>query len=236
MALRQEGYWDQHYGLELKNYQEDGDEGEVWFGKGLSCRIVAWLVDRLNAEQHSGPDNSQVLDIGCGNSYTLCTLVERIDAKLFGESLKILGIDYSHNSIELSKRIVAERGLDNKIFLEQCDFLDHEQLKKATKGANFDFLIDKGTYDAICLLASQSTETLDKARVRYMESLYSLVKSRSILILASCNSTEEELMNLFSLDCDSKINYKLIGRIETPKIKFGGKEGSQVTCVIVEFL
>lgn len=238
MALRREGYWDEHYSLELRNYEEDGDEGEVWFGKGLSRRIFDWILETIRSKNRSTSDKWDILDVGCGNSYTLTTLVERAKDKLSVDhldNLRLFGLDYSRNSIDLSKKIVLDKGYTDVIALEQCDFLNHKEVSEVTKDMKFDIVIDKGTFDAICLLASDSPEKLKAAKLNYIQSVYSVSKVSSTFILASCNSTEEELLPIFDIDSPGKRETKLIGRIESPKIQFGGKEGSQVTCLIMEF-
>lgn len=226
MDLREEGYWDSHYELELKNYREDGDEGEIWFGKGLNRKIVSWLINKF--PDHEEDKTVNIIDIGCGNAFTLCSLAEKLQSK----RIKLLGIDYSNNSIALSSEIVNLRDLKRLISLSQCDFLDHTKLVEITNDSKFQYIIDKGTYDAICLLSKNLTLSKD----RYLRSLYSLVTDGSILILASCNHTKEELLKLMETECETKwINCCLIDEIETPKLQFGGQEGSQVTCLIFKF-
>lgn len=235
MCLRQEGYWDQHYELELKNFEEDGDEGEVWFGKGLSRRIADWLVEQLSRRIDQP---STIIDVGCGNGFTLYTLVDKYRTKLsqsteISERLKLTGIDYSRNSIDLSFKIMAAKNLDSMINLMQCDFLKIDQLNSVVNNKKFDFIVDIGTFDAICLLAHGE---LEAAKLKYLRSLNSISKCGTKFILASCNHTEEELVSLFGLENSPDLNPNLIDRIETPKIQFGGKEGSQVTCLIFDLL
>lgn len=233
MELRQEGFWDNHYELELRNYEDGGDEGDVWFGKSLSRRISDWVVDRLL----SSSSNSRILDVGCGNAFTLRTILHKYEDRSGHElasNHELLGIDFSSNSIELSRKILKSSALDGRISLCQCDFLDHKQVERACGEFKYDFIIDKGTYDAICLLASNGN--LEETRSKYMKSIYSLVRDKSIFILASCNYTEEELMKLFQTSSAiNNITSKLIGKIDSPKFQFGGQEGSQVCCLIMEF-
>lgn len=235
MALRKEGFWDDHYQLELRNYEEDGDEGEVWFGRGLSRRISNWLIERINERHHNL--ESKIIDIGCGNAFLLITLAKNYKSEEHNTGLKLLGIDYSAKSIELSRKIIASYNYESLIELKQCDFLNQGEVKYIANGTRFEFVIDIGTFDAICLLAGdeQAEKTLEQTKVSYMKSLYSLVRAKSVLVLASCNHTEEELLPMFGIDCENRLSSQLLGRIETPRIKFGGKEGSQVTCLMIEF-
>lgn len=232
MNLRQEGYWEQHYKNELKNFEEDGDEGEIWFGKALSRKIVDWIIDRLRSA--SDCNGIKVVDVGCGNAFILCLLLEKylkLQLDIVGV-IKTVGLDYSANSIELSNKIIEAHGLSGKIALEQCDFLDFAQVNKVSRGETFDYIVDKGTFDAICLMS----DDLEASKAKYIESLYSLTKPKTIFILASCNYTEEELLPLFERDCPLKRKSRLVDRIDTPTIQFGGKQGSQVTCLIIEFM
>lgn len=231
MALREEGFWDEHYGNELKNFEQDGDEGEVWFGKGLTRKIVTWLIKKFQQHEAS-KDQIEIIDVGCGNGFFICELVDKFRSQTFKSGLKVVGIDYSRNSIDLSAKILDEKDLTDSVTLKQCNFLDSDQVNQATEGSKFDYIIDIGTYDAICLLASHSTSALVEAKLKYIKSILSLILEKSIFILASCNNTESELLTLFeSLDGFSS---HIVDRIETPKMKFGGKEGSQVTCLIIE--
>lgn len=243
MALRKEGYWDGHYEQELKNYMEDGDEGEIWFGKRLNRNIVEWILEQLSSravvdETIWANNKVDVIDIGCGNSFLLCTMMEKFSERSEPSriSLNALGIDYSRNSISLSSKIVRDRQMDDLIQLQQCDITSETQVSSITEKRKFNFIIDKGTYDALCLLNAESEEKLGQTKEAYLRSIRQLGKpGKSIFILASCNHTEEELLALFdSMPSDEKP--KLIDRIETPSIQFGGKSGSQVTCLIFEFI
>lgn len=231
MALRKEGYWNEHYELELRNYEEDGDEGEVWFGKGLSRKITDWIVGDLRSRVDS--QSRFVVDIGCGNAFIPCTLIDKLQSNNLSNNVSALGIDYSINSVNLSNKIVADRGLADLITIEQCDFLDQRQLEKVTRGEKYDFVVDKGTFDAICLMAEDEPDKLSETRRRYMLSLCSLLKGGSVIVLASCNYTQDELLSFIRTDCTEEFEIELVDQIETPKIQFGGKEGSQVTCLIL---
>lgn len=231
MALRREGYWDDHYKVELKNFDKHGDEGEIWFGLRLTRRIIEQLLSRFNSQK-----DITLLDIGCGNSALLCLLVERLREEgltHLEEKIKLVGIDYSKESIALAQRVVHSHNLDGRIILHQSDILNPDSSK--CFASKYQYLVDKGTLDAICLLHGETDDELNRAKARYLESIYSIVEEGSVFILASCNNTEEELLKLFDVKCNHQRQVKLIGRIETPKITFGGKEGSQVCCIIVEF-
>lgn len=231
MALRKEGYWDNHYREELENYVQNGDEGEIWFGIRLTRRIVDWLLLRIKDQE-----DFALLDIGCGNAALLCMLVERMREEALPQSeghIKLVGVDYSKESIALAKRVVDDRNLLDKITLHQADILNPSCAGYLR--IRYQYLVDKGTLDAICLLNSDTAEKLLQTKISYLESIYSLAEEGSVFLLASCNNTEDELLSLFDIRCRYQRHAKLIDKIETPKITYGGKEGSQVSCIIIKF-
>jgi len=66
--LGTKNFWDQQYVTELKNFNEFGDIGQIWFGKKLMDTIVNWLAAKIDKK-------SSVLDLGCGNGILLIQLV-----------------------------------------------------------------------------------------------------------------------------------------------------------------
>lgn len=109
-----------------------------------------------------------------------------------------VGIDYSNKGVELARRIAAERGLQEKVRFHVADVIT-DDLKSAEwvpreAGAvvGFDVCLDKGTFDAISL----SDEVLaDGRRIYqgYAEKVVTVMKKGGLLVVTSCNWTEEEL-------------------------------------------
>jgi len=60
-------------------------------------------------------------------------------------------------------------------------------------GRVFDVCLDKGTYDAISLSPSNPEEQ----KTVYVQSSATLLKASGLLVIASCNWTEEELKKQF---------------------------------------
>ncbi|VDK29782.1 unnamed protein product, partial [Anisakis simplex] len=58
-------YWDERYKVELNNYKDIGDEGEIWFGKSAENRMIRYVLDA------GLPKDSRIIDMGCGNGSTL---------------------------------------------------------------------------------------------------------------------------------------------------------------------
>lgn len=235
-SLRDDNFWNEHYALELKNFGENGDEGDIWFGKKLTKEIIGWILTKFPSSHQS---KMSIVDIGCGNAFLLCELATNYNKSLVishkNLTLDLLGLDYSENSIILSDKIVSSRKLDNIVQLKQCDFLNHSQVLSAINGKTFDYIVDKGTYDAICLLAEDNPIKLQESKIAYMKSLHSMVKPGSIFFMASCNNTKDELMELMKIESTNGIVSTLIDQIHMPTIKFGGITGSQVTCLIFAF-
>lgn len=240
MNLREDGFWDEQYEEELRNFLDNGDYGNVWFGEPLTRRIVNRILQEIKSPtSNQSSEDINVLDVGCGNAFLLSTLIEKSLESLPEQTvdrLQLHGIDYSNNSIELSKKVVEsrEKRRDNQIHLTQCDFLNLDQVHQLYPDTKFNFIVDKGTFDAICLLGG---DDVNQVREKYKKSILALARQGTIFVLASCNHVEDELISIFdqvSGDRD-QLYFELLDRIETPKIKFGGKEGSQVTCLILKF-
>uniref|UniRef100_A0A914QDS8 Uncharacterized protein n=1 Tax=Panagrolaimus davidi TaxID=227884 RepID=A0A914QDS8_9BILA len=50
-------YWESHYSNELSNFDENGDEGEVWSAEN---RMIRFISDKVSK-------NAKILDLGTGN-------------------------------------------------------------------------------------------------------------------------------------------------------------------------
>ncbi|EGN98883.1 hypothetical protein SERLA73DRAFT_73469 [Serpula lacrymans var. lacrymans S7.3] len=139
-------HWDSVYEEEFDNFEEIGDEGEIWFGVESVEKMVEWAIEHVPPS----PDTS-ILEIGSGNGTLLFALV---DAGYASEQLS--GIDYSAGSIKLAQAIAKTRGAENITF-NLCDFLKEDppllpQNSQDSRHAAWDLIMDKGTFDAIALM------------------------------------------------------------------------------------
>lgn len=141
--------------------------------------------------------------------------------ELYREGFKNLtGVDYSENAIELAKEIAIDQ--DMNIDYKVCDLLDANDIKIKFNDKTFDIVHDKGTYDAISLHPDNPTEK----RSTYIQHLFDLTATNGLLILTSCNWTDDELCKCLN----GKFNkFKVI---PTPTFKFGGSVGSVVTQIV----
>ncbi|OMJ22522.1 Protein-lysine N-methyltransferase mettl10 [Smittium culicis] len=222
------------------------------FGEDITEKIVDWIED-----QDEDYTSKTIVDIGCGNGQLLFRLQE-------SGFTNLTGTDYSSYSIELAKQIQSTVEEGNEINFIQSDILLETaasdifaSLKKLNESRSiensinsFDLVLDKGTFDAICLAPEQPTaisptaaevaETnSDKtetekhkrvdmeARKKYLRSVRELMDAKkSVFLITSCNWTEDELVSMFS-----SYGFDFYGRIKHRSFTFGGVKGSTVSSV-----
>ncbi|MCO5555392.1 hypothetical protein L7F22_008938 [Adiantum nelumboides] len=265
-TLGLQSHWDAAYAEELANFHEHGDAGEIWFGEGVMETMGSWTakictsvaaglcadnldgfsllsISDLNifseARMVTELASWNVLDIGTGNGVLLHTLAKQGFSNL-------TGTDYSEGAIELAKA-VAERNNFRDIKFLVDDILEtklHSQFKLIT---------DKGTLDAIGL----HPEGVQR-RVMYWKAVSKLISPGGVLVITSCNSTKDELVeeassymqsptfgtfylrgedavstsSASSSSSDIQPVFHYIDHIKTyPTFRFGGIEGTRVCTV-----
>lgn len=191
-------YWQDFYEREIENFQENpNDTGENWFDDvGAESHVVDFVAEKAASTLVS------ILDLGCGNGRLLFSIK---DANVEGE---FLGIDYAASSIELARSVASTEGYDDVEF-RQVDFVNDPNWTTKT----YDFVLDKGTLDAIAL--SGDTE----APRRYVDAVIPRVNNGGLLVITSCNFTMEELAELVGRPYTS---------LKYPEFSFGGQKGSSV--------
>ncbi|XP_054712988.1 EEF1A lysine methyltransferase 2-like [Uloborus diversus] len=209
-ALGRKEFWDDFYSKELENFHTFGDVGDIWFGKKNVDRIVNWLL------QNEVGKKSSILDVGCGNGYTLICL-----GKHGFEDLA--GIDYVENAILLARNVAKENNI--KVKLEAADFLQPSSSSNILNHT-YDIIIDKGTFDAVSLNPNEN----ESKKKQFCKQVNHLLSQDGYFLLFSCNWTKEELLNIF------KDFFSLYDEIEIPSIGFGGKTGQTVTAIILRKL
>ncbi|EOA90081.1 Protein-lysine N-methyltransferase efm4 [Exserohilum turcicum] len=222
--LGTKSYWDAAYTTERKNFAANAsDEGTIWFSDaGAEERMLLYL-DNLSDETllHKGDEDSigkqgsRFLDLGTGNGHLLFALRED---EWYGA---MVGVDYSEQSVTLASTIRDAKGEGYAdIAFYEWDILS--QGAGPWLGEGFDVVLDKGTFDAICL--SQEEDAQGRRICEgYREKVEPLVKKGGMFLITSCNWTEEELKGWLeggSLKFDGKVIY--------PSFTFGGKTGSSI--------
>jgi SAM-dependent methyltransferase len=226
-------YWDSAYKTERANFASNADdEGTVWFSDaGAEERMLSFLEDLADEGQllktvdqdnqgEEGKDKAiptRFLDLGTGNGHLLFALRED---EWEGE---MIGVDYSAQSVKLANEILAGKDASySSIQFYKYDILD--SAPGSWLGAGFDVVLDKGTFDAICL--SQETDAQGRRICeRYREKVEPLVRNGGRFLITSCNWTAEELRGWFegedgALVFDHSVKY--------PSFTFGGKTGTSV--------
>jgi SAM-dependent methyltransferase len=245
-----QSYWDAAYTDELTNFREHGHAGEVWFGDDVMEVVASWTkalcidisqgripnhVDDVKAEAGELDDKIlsswNVLDIGTGNGLLLQELAKQGFSDL-------TGTDYSERAINLAQSLASRDGFPNIKFL--VDDVLETKLEQV-----FQLVMDKGTLDAIGLHPDGPVK-----RMMYWDSVSRLVASGGILVITSCNSTKDELVqevesfNQRKSATASELEvakddescrdplFRYVSHVRTyPTFMFGGSVGSRVATV-----
>ncbi|KAI8936647.1 hypothetical protein NX059_007046 [Plenodomus lindquistii] len=221
--LGTKSYWDAAYTLERNNFTSNPcDEGTIWFSDaGAEERMLAFLEaladdGQLQKEKTSQEgDASRFLDLGTGNGHLLFALRED------GWEGQMVGVDYSTHSVALAETIRdAKDDRHADVAFYTWDVLS--QTPGTWLETGFDMVLDKGTFDAICL--SQDTDEQGRRICEgYRSKVERLVKSQGRFLITSCNWTEEELKGWFNTG-----GFTFEGKVRYPSFMFGGKTGSSV--------
>ncbi|KAI0264459.1 S-adenosyl-L-methionine-dependent methyltransferase [Gloeopeniophorella convolvens] len=211
-------HWNSVYEKEVANFEETGDEGEIWFGEDSVERMVDWTLENVPTDT-----DPRILEIGSGNGTLLFALHEAGYA-----ASSLAGFDYSPDAVKLA-RMVARSRESEEIAFYVCDFLSETPPPPSGKTDSlsaWDALLDKGTYDAIALGDKDKDGRSPVAA--YPVRASRLVKDDGYFLITSCNFTEEELKTSF---VNSETNFQFHSRVKHPSISFGGKTGSVYTTV-----
>ncbi|CAO3685365.1 unnamed protein product [Umbelopsis vinacea] len=145
--------------------------------------MVDWVTDNIE------PSGKSIIDLGCGNGHLLLALAENGFENLHG-------IDYSPSAIQLAISVAKQRDMEF-IQYQTVDFLNEDGWRKS---AVYDVVLDKGTYDAICLDPEQEEANQkgeDGPKERYIEKVRQMISTDGRLLITSCNWTREELIRDF---------------------------------------
>lgn len=236
--------WDNLYITELSNHALDPtDEGTVWFDDSAAeDKVLSFLQKKIEEEQILGPDisksNCSFLDLGTGNGHFLFALregeedEEEEEGEGNGWAGRMLGVDYSERSVEFAKRIASDKGYgegsEKEVEFQKWDIMTEDPSGVVLSGVNekgWDVVLDKGTFDAISLSEEKDAQGR-RICEGYKERVVPLVREGGILLVTSCNWTEEELEKWFAGG-----ELEILGRIEYRSFSFGGKKGQTISSV-----
>ena len=162
-------------------------------------------------------EGTTFLDLGCGNGSLLFALRGE------GWGGEMVGVDYAGEAVELARRVGREKG--EGVRFEVWDLLGPEgEEEEWIPEGGFDVVLDKGTFDAVAL--SEAREAAQRRVCEgYVRAVRRLVREGGVVLLTSCNWTEEELGAWFGE------GWEVWGRIRYPTFRFGGGEGQSVSSV-----
>ena len=157
----------------------------------------------------------------------------------------MVGVDYSAGSVELCRRLAIAKGIpliseetgegekEGTVEFTEWDILRSTPPPSWTN-SGFDVVFDKGTFDAISLSA-ETDERGKRVCEGYRARVERLVKKGGVVVVTSCNWTEEELVGWFEGgggDGDGEGGLEVCGRVVYPVFRFGGVEGQSVQSVV----
>jgi len=233
--------------------------GTIWFDDcSAEDRVVAYLrSEELGLDRRT----TSFLDLGTGNGHFLFRLREgeeeedddddhdagaREEGDL-GFLGPMLGVDYSTKSVEFANTLSQDMitNPDSEPPPGPLEFLQYDILTSppssilqrllnhnGSESPGYDVVLDKGTFDAISLSGDFSP---DGRRVfeGYRDRVLPLVRDAGLLLVVSCNWTEEELIDWF-IGSDEAIEgarFEVHGRVPFGSFTFGGKKGQSINCV-----
>ncbi|VUC23325.1 unnamed protein product [Clonostachys rosea] len=233
-------YWNNLYTNELANNSSNpSDIGTVWFDDSdAEAKILEFLSTRSDLSR----SDTTFLDLGCGNGSLLFSLREVDDEDDEDEddgdeaqeksagpwTGRMLGVDYSPQSVALANQIASSRDKDEVagMSFQEWDILggSYSNILTASEAEGWDVILDKGTFDAISLSDNQDAQGR-RICEGYRERVLPLVKQGGLFIITSCNWTEKELRAWF----ESSGGFALDGRVEYRTFSFGGVKGQTIT-------
>lgn len=190
------------------------------------------MVDFFTQLVHQDPKyaTSVVLDLGTGNGHFLFELYQTLTEEAPDAALQYHGIDYSPESVEFASKVARTKYPEQRFTFQTVDLLCPTGLYLSENEGAFDVLFDKGTLDAIALNNHVVAGSEGKIGSQvYPRQVMRMMHHQSLLIITSCNFTEDELISVVtenhtnSLEVWQKISY--------PSFEFGGAKGSTICSI-----
>lgn len=194
--------------------------------------MVQFLVDHVNSGSLPETKNEyNVVDLGTGNGHLLFQLHEDLAEEVETETaFNFHGIDYLPESVAFAVDIHRQKYPETAFSFEQVDLLEKNSAYLTKNAGFFDILLDKGTLDAIALNNEPLADFGGKIGMEiYASQVSQLMHKSSVLLITSCNFTEEELVSVITENGQNGL--KVWDRINYPSFRFGGVQGSTICSV-----
>lgn len=222
--------WNDFYKKEIENFADNEDDtGECWFDDSDAERKVVQFFCGL-LEDGEVASTLTVADLGTGNGHFLFELFDTVSDEVEDAQLAYHGIDYSPELIEFAKKIAEKKYPEQEFTFEEVDFISKECAYLENNAGKFDVLFDKGTLDAIALNNDPVPGFGERIGTQvYPTQVARLMHKGSLLIVTSCNFTEDELTKVITQGGSSGL--AVWRRIEYPSFQFGGAKGSTICSI-----
>jgi SAM-dependent methyltransferase len=244
--------WDSLYTAEITNHAADpSDEGTIWFDDSAAeDKTISFLESQVLDSKLLGAEisreNCSFLDLGTGNGHFLFRLRGGEDDEGDsgpGDSAggsedatwkgRMLGVDYSEKSVELAQRIAEDKGFGPKSGTAEVEFRFWDLMTQDAANVvlddrnetGWDVILDKGTFDAISL-SEEKDQSGRRICEGYKERVVPLIRNGGILLVTSCNWTEDELRAWFE---GGQLEY--VDTIKYRSFSFGGKKGQTISSI-----
>lgn len=180
------------------------------FGEDALRKMRSWADKHLPPTSPNGSERTRIMECGAGNGTLLLSFLTSPESS-GSQRYHLTGTDYSAGSVTLAQEIEASQ----RQALEEGDFGDSDDedededeegkvvndvttdwrqvdlLRHDFQGEQWDLVLDKGTFDALCLSEEQVDGRLPSQV--YPEQVAKLVKDDGFFLITSCNFTEDEI-------------------------------------------
>jgi SAM-dependent methyltransferase len=230
------------------------DEGTVWFDDAdAEARTLAFLdgiTESASFDHEIRREDASFLDLGCGNGSLLFAL--RDDGwragRMLGVDYSARSVELARQIARARKEghRPAKKTDDEDDTSEEEDepmedgeeepeteieFAEWDVLRgsydiplSGAQTTGWDVVLDKGTFDAICLSDETDATTGARACEGYKGRVLRLVRPGGLFLVTSCNWTEEELGRWFEGG-----GFEKVDRINYPSFQFGGAKGQAIS-------
>ncbi|KAJ3694380.1 hypothetical protein LUZ60_009860 [Juncus effusus] len=170
-----QNFCDANYAEDLANFQENNHSNDLWFEGELLEVLVRWTKNLCLNGTDKNLSAFNVLDVGTGSG----RLLQELSKQGFSN---LVGIDFSEAAIEVARNRANRDGFPN-ISFSVDDVLETKLEKK------FQLVMDRGTLDSIGFHPDGPVK-----RMMYWESVSRLVAPGGFLVVTSCNSSKDDLI------------------------------------------